>query len=480
VHRLRGPLQHLRAWLLDLGADMMPSPMSGSILVVDDDPFIREVLATTFAAHGLRVETCASALEALGLLAHGDHSVVLTDLQMPGMRGEEFCRRVADTYPDLPVVVMTAHASLDTAVEALRAGAYDYFSKPLHIESAALRLQRIVEERHLRAEVKRLRETAGTTLAAVGVIGDSPVMKSVYDLLARVCRIDASVLITGETGTGKEVVARILHDRSPRCGGPFVAVNCSAVPEGLFESELFGHVRGAFTDARGERPGLLVQARGGSLFLDEFGDLPLAVQPKLLRALEERQVRPVGASSETATDLRLITATNLDLEGAIAGGKFREDLFFRVNVIHVHLPPLRSRGNDVLQLAQHFIRRFAAEVNKQVVGLRAGAAELLLAYPWPGNVRELRNSIERAVVLTSYDHLGPEDLPPKIREHRSQHVLVASDDPTELLPLDEVEHRYILRVLEAAGGNKTLAAKILGLDRKTLHRKLERRGADPT
>jgi DNA-binding NtrC family response regulator len=455
--------------------------MPGSVLVVDDDAFLREALSASFTAHGLRVDTCASASEALHRLASrgGDYTTVLTDLQMPGMRGDEFCRRVAETYPDLPVVVMTAHASLDTAVAALRAGAYDYFSKPLHIETTVLRLQRIADERALRAEVKRLRETSGATLAAVGVVGDSPIMQSVYDLLARVCRIDASVLITGETGTGKEVVARILHDRSGRSGGPFVAVNCSAVPEALFESELFGHVKGAFTDARGERPGLLVQAHRGSLFLDEFGDLPLSVQPKLLRALEERQVRPVGASREQPVDFRLIAATNLDLESAIAAGKFREDLFFRVNVIHVHLPPLRSRGNDVLQLAQHFIRRFATQVDKQVVGLRPGAAELLMAYPWPGNVRELRNSIERAVVLTSYDHLGPEDLPPKIRDHRSQHVLVASDDPAELLPLDEVEHRYILRVLESAGGNKTLAAKILGLDRKTLHRKLERRGEAP-
>jgi two-component system response regulator HydG len=284
------------------------------------------------------------------------------------------------------------------------------------------------------------------------------------------------VLVTGETGTGKELVARALHDRGPRRNGPFVGINCSAVPETLLEAELFGHVRGAFTDASRARPGLFARANGGTLFLDEIGELPLALQPKLLRALQERKVRPVGSDDEVSFDARVVTATNRDLESAVEENRFREDLFFRINVIHVALPPLRARGGDVLVLAQHFVDRYAGQAGKAVSGISAAAAERLMAYAWPGNVRELENCIERAIALTEYEKIAVDDLPEKIRSYRRSHVLVASDDPAELVPLEEVERRYILRVMEAVGGNKTEAAQVLGVGRRTLYRKLEQYG----
>jgi two-component system response regulator HydG len=285
---------------------------------------------------------------------------------------------------------------------------------------------------------------------------------------------DASVLVTGESGTGKEVVARALHRMGRRRNGPFIAINCAAMPEALLESELFGHARGAFTDARSSRTGLFVQSDGGTLLLDEIGELPMSLQPKLLRALQERHVRPVGGDSEVAFDVRLVCTTNRDLEEAIEEERFREDLFFRVNVVHVQMPPLRARGTDVLLLAQHFLVRYATQAGKQVVGISPAAAERLMAYTWPGNVRELQNCIERAVALTTFEQIAVDDLPEKIRAYRRSHVIVASDDPSELVPLEEVERRYILRVVEAVGGNKTLAAQVLGMGRKTLYRKLER------
>ena len=281
------------------------------------------------------------------------------------------------------------------------------------------------------------------------------------------------MLILGESGTGKELVARAIHANSPRRKRPFVAVDCGALTETLLESELFGHVRGAFTDAHAARRGLFVQANGGALFLDEIGDLPLALQAKLLRALQTRSVRPVGANDEVSFDVNLIAATNRDLESAVEEGRFREDLYFRINVIHVEMPPLRARGGDVLLLAQHFVDRYAAQAGKRVTGLSPEAAERLLAYVWPGNVRELENCIERAIALTRHETIGLDDLPEKIRGFQRSHVLVAGDDPSELAPLEEVERRYVLRVMEAVGGSKTLAARVLGIGRKTLYRKLE-------
>jgi two-component system response regulator HydG len=332
-----------------------------------------------------------------------------------------------------------------------------------------------MEGRKLRAELARLSAAVAASRSFQGMVGASPAIQEVFELLARLESSEASVLVTGESGTGKELVARALHRASPRADGPFVTVNCAAVPESLMESELFGHAKGAFTDARSAREGLFVAASGGSLFLDEIGELPAALQPKLLRVLEERVVRPVGSNEEIPIDVRLITATNRDLETMVADGEFREDLYFRVNVVHVELPPLRARGGDVLLLARHFLERLAATEGKEIKGLSPPAAERLLAYPWPGNVRELRNCMERAVALARYDEIRVEDLPPRVREHERAQVIFTTDDPTQLLSMEEVERRYIDQVMEAVGGNKTKAARVLGFDRKTLYRKLSRR-----
>jgi two-component system response regulator HydG len=374
----------------------------------------------------------------------------------------------------VPVLVITAFGNLETAIAAMRAGAFDFLPKPFELEELDFRVARALEHAQLAEEVKRLREERAEPAAFGELVGESPAMRALRDVVARVARSDAPVLITGETGTGKELVARAIHAASARRGGPFVAVNCAAVPEALLESELFGHARGAFTDAREPRTGLFVHASGGTLLLDEVGDLPPSVQPKLLRALQEQRVRPLGASNEVPLDVRLVAATNRDLEAAVEHGRFREDLMFRIDVLRVELPPLRSRGGDVLLLAQRFVRACAERAGKPVVGLSRGAAEKVLHYGWPGNVRELQNCIERAVALTRHEEILVEDLPERIRDYEPSHVLVASEDPSELVPLDVVERRYIARVLEAVGGNKTLAARILGFDRKTLYRKLER------
>jgi two-component system response regulator HydG len=295
-------------------------------------------------------------------------------------------------------------------------------------------------------------------------------------LVNRAAESDATALITGESGTGKELVARALHQHSRRHDGPFVAVSCAAMPEALLESELFGHVRGAFTDARTPRTGLLLQANGGTLLLDEIGDMPLGLQPKLLRAIEDRRLRPLGENTERPFDVRLVCATNRDLEADIEENRFRADLFYRINVIHVELPPLRERDGDVLPLAQHFVQHFSRAAAKPVTGVSTAAAERLLAYAWTGNVRELRNCIERAVALTRFEEIAVEDLPEKVQNYRQSRVVVDLDDTAHLASMEEVERRYILRVLEAAGGQRTKAAQILGLDRKTLYRKLERWG----
>jgi two-component system response regulator HydG len=299
-------------------------------------------------------------------------------------------------------------------------------------------------------------------------------MKAVYPLIDRIADTDATALITGETGTGKELAARAIHARSRRKAAPLVTVNCAAVPTHLLESELFGHVRGAFTDARSDRKGLFAQADQGTLFLDEIGEMPLDMQAKLLRALESRAVRPVGGQHEIPFDVRLVTATHRDLVASIEEGTFREDLYYRINVIELTMPPLRARGTDVLLLAQTFLEHFARQHDKPVRRISPPVAERLLAYAWPGNVRELRNCIERAVALARFEEVIVEDLPAHVREYRAAHVLLAVNDPSELVPLAQVEQRYIERVLEAVGGNKRQAAQILGLDRATLYRKMER------
>jgi two-component system response regulator HydG len=451
--------------------------VSVRVLVVDDDQAMCEFIASGLGKRGFETVWRTRADEAFGLLQTEDFDVVVSDLNMKGMNGLELCERIVANRADIPVVVITAFGSLETAVAAIRAGAYDFITKPFQTDVLRLALERAAQHRALRAEVTRLRKAVSEAQRFEGLLGGSESMKRVYDLLDRVSETDATVLITGESGTGKELVARALHARSRRRGGPFVALNCAAMPESLLESELFGHARGAFTDAKAARVGLFVQADAGVLFLDEIGELPLGLQPKLLRALQERKVRPLGAESEVTFDARIIAATNRDLETAVEERRFREDLFYRINVITVQLPPLRARGNDVLVLAQHFVEHYAGLFNKKVTGISHAAAERLVNYGWPGNVRELQNCMERAVALTRFGEIVVEDLPEKVRSYRKSHVVVASDDPSELVPLEEIERRYILRALEALGGNRTLTAQVLGLDRKTLYRKLRSYGA---
>lgn len=447
--------------------------MKGSVLVVDDDQDLLRLLEAGLAQKGFEVSGLTTAERAVSEDLYS-YDVVLSDINLPGMTGIELCARVASEFPELPVIVMTAFSDLKTAISALRAGAYDYIIKPIELDGLSIRLERVIGERRNREEVRRLREVVRTDHGFEGLMGSSKVMLKVYGLVDRVASSEASMLITGESGTGKELVARALHARSRRADGPFIPLNCAAVPEQLLESELFGHAKGAFTDAKADRPGLMGQASGGTLFLDEIGELPITMQPKLLRALEERKIRPVGSDTEIPIDIRVVAATNRDLEEQIDLGRFREDLYYRVNVIHVTLPPLRSRGRDTLSLAQHFLDRFAAQSEREVMGFSAKTAERLMAYSWPGNVRELRNCMERSVALAQGLEIGVEDLPARVRNFSASHVVVAGLDPTELVPMDEVERRYIMHVMEALNGNKSGAAKILGLDRKTLYRKLER------
>jgi len=440
-------------------------------LVVDDDPEMVAVLELGLKSRGYEIRPCTAGPAALEEVSAHEFDVVVTDLNMRGMNGLELCERICASRPNLPVVVITAFGSLDTAVAALRAGAYDFVAKPFQLEGLRLTLDRAVRHHALRNELKRLRSAASKARSFEELLGDSPAMQRVYDTLARISDSEASVLVTGESGTGKELVARALHRRSRRSQGPFVAVNCAAVPEALLESELFGYTRGAFTDAKAPKEGLFVQANGGTLFLDEIADLPLELQPKLLRVLQERTVRPVGGDREVPFDVRLVTATNRDVETAVEEKRFREDLFYRVNVIHVALPPLRARGNDLLLLAQHFLERLDAP-KTGLTGISAAAAAHLLKYSWPGNVRELQNCIERAVALARFSEITVEDLPDRIRDYSPARILPEAED--QFVTMEEMERRYLLRVLEAAGGNKTVAAQILGLDRATLYRKLDR------
>lgn len=446
---------------------------NGRILIVDDERAMCELIETALQMRGYESDWCQSAEAAMAYLKKNEFDVVLTDVKMPGTSGLQLCQQINQLRPDIPVVVMTAFGTLETAVAAIRSGAYDFITKPVELEMLAMTIARAVERRRLARQIHLLEEQAKFDSGVGELLGDSPPMRKLYEQLRRVAPTDASILISGESGTGKELVARSIHRLSPRADQPFVAVNCAALSETLLESELFGHVRGAFTDARSNRRGLFLEAEGGTLLLDEMGDMPLSMQVKLLRALEENRLRPVGSDEEVEFDVRVLAATHRDLETDVEEGRFRQDLFYRINVIQLHLPPLRARGSDILRLANHFIERFAERSKKQVSGIAEPAAEKLLSYSWPGNVRELRNVMERAVALTRYDMVTLDDLPDKVRNYRADTVFIGGQDPTELVPLEEVERRYIEHVLKAVDQNRTQAAKILGLDRKTLYRKLK-------
>jgi len=452
--------------------------MKGHILVIDDERSMVELLEADLSLRGFRITGCTSAAAALESLATTDAQVILTDLNMPGVNGLQLCERVVANRPDIPVVVMTAFGSLQTAIEAIRAGAWDFVTKPVEMELLAVVLDRAVRHHDLQEEVRRLTDKPQPTDRFEELIGSSTAMQKLFDQIRKIAPTNASVLITGESGTGKELVARALHRHSPRKDGPFVAINCAAIPENLLESELFGHAKGAFTDARTDRKGLFQQAQGGTLLLDEIGDFPLTLQAKLLRAMEQRTVRPVGGNTEIPFDARILTATNRDLEAAVEEGRYREDFYFRINVIQLDLPPLRSRGNDVLLIARSLLKSFATEMGKHVTDFQPSVAERFLNYDWPGNVRELRNVMERAVALTEFEKLIVDDLPERIRDYRQSTFRIDTTNPAELQTLEAVEQQYIHRVLESVHGNRTEAARILGVDRKTLYRRLKQTEPD--
>ncbi|PLY01681.1 MAG: sigma-54-dependent Fis family transcriptional regulator [Desulfuromonas sp.] len=448
--------------------------MPGNILLIDDDLALCDLLEEYLTRRGHRVWPRQNVADARELLHEQNIDIILTDLNMPGTSGIDFCAEVHENRPDLPVVIMTAFGSLETAIAALRAGAYDFVTKPVDLDLLAISLERALQHRYLQERVRLLKDQVRRQQPDSELLGTSSAMAAIKEQIARLADLDTSVLISGESGTGKELVARALHRQSRRADGPFVAINCAALPENLLESELFGHVRGAFTDAREARKGLFVEASGGTLLLDEIAEMPLALQPKLLRVLEDHKVRPLGGSNEIDCDVRVLAASHRDLGEAVKTGRFRNDLFYRLNVIQLELPPLRERGSDILLLAQSFIQALSQRFNKSVTGLAQPAAACLLAYDWPGNVRELRNVIERALVLSRHDQLTVEDFPESMRHPSGDAPLPASlTDGGQILPLEEMERRYLLYVLEQLDGNRTLAAKLLGVDRKTLYRKLK-------
>jgi DNA-binding NtrC family response regulator len=446
--------------------------MTERLLCVDDDEDACELLAASLRQFGYQVEATTSPPQALELVVTKDYHAVISDLSMAEMDGLQLCERILEKRPGIPVIVVTGQGSMEAAIGAMRVGAYDFITKPVDPKLLGLSVARAVRTQHLQTEVVRLREALSETPEGLPLVGDSSAVRAVNDLIQRVAKSDASVLIVGETGTGKELVARALHRHSGR--GPFVAVNCAAVPPNLLESELFGHTRGAFTDAKSARRGLFQEAEGGTLFLDEVGEMPLEMQAKLLRALQERVVRPVGSDTEQSFDARIVTATHRDLDDDVSKGRFRQDLFYRINVVSIQVPPLRERGSDVLKLASAFLQKSADRTGQAVRHLSPPVAERLLAYDWPGNVRELENCVERAVALARFDELTLEDLPERVRSYRPDRFVMTADEVEEIISLDELERRYIARALKLLNGNKARAAQLLGVDRRTLYRRLGR------
>jgi DNA-binding NtrC family response regulator len=450
----------------------------GSVVVVDDDRDSANALRALLSLRGFTATAVSSAAACLEHLEHSNADVVVTDVHMPVRSGIELCEDLRERHPGVLALVLTGRGDLPVAISAIRAGAYDYLAKPVAIDAVEIALVRAMTHLDLRREVSRLRASTGSLPACEGIVGDSRQLRETVEMIRRMADTDVTVLISGESGTGKELAARALHQLSSRRDKPFVAVNCAAMPAPLLESELFGHTRGAFTDAREPRSGLFVQAGDGTVFLDEIGDMPLEMQVKLLRVLQERTLRPVGSDVEVPFRARVLTATNRDLEQDVANKRFREDLFYRINVVGVSLPPLREREGDALVLAQFFLRRIAQRSGKGIEGITPHAARMLAEYDWPGNVRELENCIERAVALCRYDQITPDDLPEKLHM-RSQSHIVLDTSPDEMITLAEMELRYVRRVVAMFGGNKTRAARALGIDRRSLYRRIGRKRGAP-
>jgi DNA-binding NtrC family response regulator len=450
----------------------MSTERTASILVVEDDEAMRDLLSEELEDAGFEVAAAGGASAGLEVARSGRFDLVITDLRMPEMDGFDLIRGVM-ALPEPPHVVMiTAFGTIETAIRAVKLGAYDYITKPFEIEELLLVADKALGERVLRSKVARLQREVEDKYGLGNIIANSQSMRDVVALVQRIAGSTASVLITGESGTGKELIARAIHYNSTRTNGAFVGVNLAAVPEGLIESELFGHKKGAFTDARADKPGLFVEADGGTIFLDEIGELALPLQAKLLRVLQEHEVRPLGATKNQRVDVRVVAATNKNLEVMLAEGTFREDLYYRLNVIHLDLPPLRSRPEDIVPLAEHVLVMLGAkQTPPRRMRLSPEAQHLMLAYNWPGNVRELMNVLERGVALCQGELISDEDLPPHVREKRPADFLGAA--VARRMTLAELEREFIERVLEDEAGNKTRAAQRLGLDRKTLYRKLD-------
>jgi two-component system, NtrC family, response regulator AtoC len=442
------------------------------IFVVDDDTSSRELLTRILAAEGHAVTALSDGHEALERLgAEGPPDLVVSDIRMGDVDGLQLTDALRERAPDTPVLLVTAFGNIDGAVEAIRRGAFDYISKPYDVDGIKMVVARALEQRRLAVENRALRRDLRDKYRLENVVGRSEAMLQVYKTAARVAATDATVLIQGESGTGKELVARAIHAASPRAQRPFVAVDCGAIAEGVLESELFGHARGAFTGAQATRRGLFEEANQGTLFLDEIGDVGHNLQARLLRALQEGTIRRVGTNETIAVDVRVVAASNRDLEQAVKEGRFREDLFYRLNVVTIRIPPLRDRREDIQLLAEHFAAKHG---RPEGAAISPAARDLLAAYDWPGNVRELENVIARALALNPSGVVTPEDLPEHVRSARpaASSLAVVAGAGQERPTLAELERRYAAQVLQETGGNKTRAAEILGIDRKTLYRLL--------
>jgi two-component system, NtrC family, response regulator AtoC len=453
---------------------------TGEILVVDDDAHMRELIVKVLAREGYSVRSLPRGQEVLQALQDEPVDLIISDIRMPEMDGLTLLQEVKRMAPETSVLIMTAFGSIDTAVQAIKAGAYDYVTKPFKMDEIIVVVRRAVEERHLRAEVRALREEVSTKYNFSNILGKSKPMLDLFTLIKKVASSRSTVLIQGKSGTGKELVAKALHYNSPRRERPLVTVNCSAIPKDLLESELFGHLKGAFTGAIANKRGLFEEADGGSLFLDEIGELSPELQVKLLRVLQEREIRRVGDTRTISVDVRLIAATNRDLTQAVKEGIFREDLYYRLNVIPIVLPDLKDRTEDIPVLATHFLMKYAKEADPPLEGIAKDAMRLMLEYDWPGNVRELENVIERAVILGHGPQILPEDLPAHLRTHQArvphQSKAASPHRPT----LEELERDYIATILRETHGHQMQAAHILGIDRRTLYRKIRTYGFQPT
>jgi two-component system, NtrC family, response regulator AtoC len=450
---------------------------SRRVLIVDDEALIRWSLAERLRADGHQIIEAGTAAEAL---SHADEGVdlVLLDYRLPDDDGVSVLRRLRDVDPDVLVIMLTAHKSVETVVEAMRAGAFDYATKPFDLDDVALRVSRALETTRLRRELRTLRETLSRPFGLESIIGESEPVHRIKALVRKIATSPGStVLITGESGTGKDLIAKVIHYASSRAARPFLNITCSALPDTLLESELFGHERGAFTDARQQKRGLLEQADEGTVFLDEIGEMAPQLQAKLLRFLEEKAFRRVGGTGDVHVDVRVIAATNRDLEEAVKAGRFRDDLYYRLNVLRVEVPPLRARGDDVALLAQHFVEGFSREFKRHVRGLSRPAEEALKAYAWPGNVRELRNLVERAVLLCERDRLEPSDFETLTGGRaRTGSVHGGFELPPEGVNLEEVEKSLVMQALERTGGNQTRAAALLSLHRDQIRYRVEKFG----